>query len=320
MGKPIIFLFPGQGCQYYQMGRELFNQPSTFRKWMLKCDIIVRDLLGFSLTAQLYDESRKISESFDDIRLSHPAIFSFEYALAQELMARGIEPNYVLGASLGEYTAATIAGIIDFEEALTATIGQAKIIDEKCAPGSMIAILDHYQLYETIAEISHHSELAAIHFDNHFVVSTARKHKKTIEDALRSRDIISQPLTVSYGFHSSNIDDAYSSLQDLFSKLTLKPAKINLISCENTRCTNQISFDHLWKVARNPIMFQKTIQLVENSGRYNYIDIGPSGTLANFVKYNLTNKSTSRIFAAVTPFNALNSFDRLQQQFGVYLS
>ena len=47
-------------------------------------------------------------------------------------MARGIEPNYVLGASLGEYTAATIAGIIDFEDALTAAIGQAKIIEEKC--------------------------------------------------------------------------------------------------------------------------------------------------------------------------------------------
>src|SRR5688572_9620134 len=115
MTKPIVFMFSGQGSHYYQMGRELFEQQPIFRHWMQLADSIYQELTGLSIIHELYENGHKKSEPFVRTLLTHPAIFSIEYALGQIILEQGIIPDYVLGTSLGEFAAAVFAGVMTFE-------------------------------------------------------------------------------------------------------------------------------------------------------------------------------------------------------------
>ncbi|BCB83183.1 hypothetical protein Psuf_004960 [Phytohabitans suffuscus] len=107
-----VFLFAGQGTQYHQMGRWMYENHGTFRRTLDGLDAVVREYRGGSILDQVYSPDRRPEEAFDRFRDTHPAIFMIEYALARALMAEGIKPNAVLGASLGEIAAAAVAGLV----------------------------------------------------------------------------------------------------------------------------------------------------------------------------------------------------------------
>src|SRR5262249_54925545 len=112
-------MFSGQGAQYYGMGRELLEHP-VFARQLHEQDAVVRELLGRSVVQHLYDQTRTRSERFDDTLLTHPANFKVQYALAEVLRHEGVRPTAVLGASLGELVAVTVAEVIDRDTALAA--------------------------------------------------------------------------------------------------------------------------------------------------------------------------------------------------------
>src|SRR5687767_4157459 len=103
MSKPIVFLFAGQGSQYFHMGRELFERRPDFRAHMEELDAVARAVTGTSVLAALYDPQRAKSDPFAYTPLTHPAIFMVEFALTQLLQNSGWRPDCVLGASLGSF-------------------------------------------------------------------------------------------------------------------------------------------------------------------------------------------------------------------------
>src|SRR5260370_1040196 len=117
-------MFSGQGSQYFQMGRELFEKNDTFRDWMVRLDDMARRLSGRSVIGILYSDLHGKGDPFDRTLLTHPAIFMVEYSLAQSLIHAGVCPDIVLGVSLGSFAAATVAGFIGVEDALTAVMRQ----------------------------------------------------------------------------------------------------------------------------------------------------------------------------------------------------
>ena len=123
--KPVIFMFPGQGSHYYHMGRELFEKQPYFRAWMLKGDRLVQERLGCSVLEHLYGLENKKTTPFTRTLLTYPAVFLVQYSLAQTLLEQGLEPDYVLGVSMGSFAALAVAGVLSYEEALLAAIEQA---------------------------------------------------------------------------------------------------------------------------------------------------------------------------------------------------
>src|SRR5438034_10484919 len=108
--KPIVWMFPGQGAQYYQMGKTLYNKNNTFRFWMDKLDAIAANYVGQSIVEMLYDDKHSKSQPFDQTLYTHPALFMVQYSLAQTLLAENFTPpDFLFGASLGEFVAATFA-------------------------------------------------------------------------------------------------------------------------------------------------------------------------------------------------------------------
>src|SRR5438309_2432939 len=133
-------MFSGQGSQYFQMGRELFQTNDTFRNCMVRLDTIAKELIGDSVVGTLYSDASRKGDSFDRTLLTHPAIFMVEYALAQAWIHAGVLPDMVLGASIGSFAAATVAGFIEVKDSLASVVRQAIALEE-CERGGMIAVL-----------------------------------------------------------------------------------------------------------------------------------------------------------------------------------
>ena len=295
-------MFAGQGSQYYQMGRKLFEHHPVYTKWLRTLDETIRTITGASVIEELYADSRGAAAVFDDIRVTHPAIFMVEYALCKVLTESGITPDYVLGASLGEYTSAAVSGVFEFEVMLGALDKQVEILKASCPNGGMIAIVDDQGLFRETPLLYENSELAARNYPSHFNVSTRTDALKEIENFLKGKEIAHQTLPVPYGFHSSLIDPAASRFMDFIRQEKQNFPQIPLISCAETEMIQSFKSQHWWDVARKPVDFQKTIQKLERKHSAVYVDVGPSGTLANFVKYNLAKDSESEIFHILSPF------------------
>ncbi|HXA17110.1 MAG TPA: acyltransferase domain-containing protein [Thermoanaerobaculia bacterium] len=297
----VVFMFSGQGSQYFQMGRELFEKNDTFRRWMVWLDEMAHRSSGQSVIDTLYSGDHRKSEPFDRTLSTHPAIFMVEYSLAQTLMERGVRPDMVLGASLGSFAAAAVAGFIDIEDALSAVIRQATALEEWCKPGGMIAILADPALF---AEefLRCRSELAAVNFSSHFVVTAKGSEIATIETELKGRTISYQRLPVSFAFHSQWIDEAKATFVSSMRSVGRKQNRLPLVCCDRTTMVAELSDDYLWNVVRRPIRFRETIARLERDGARRYVDVGPAGTLATFLKYGLAVTSTSTVQAILTPY------------------
>jgi len=296
-----VFMFSGQGSQYFHMGRALYDGNDTFREWMIELDDIAQEASGRSVIETLYSDARGRGDSFDRTLLTHPAIFMVEYSLAQSLMRAGVWPDIVLGVSLGSFAAAAVAGFIGVEDALTAVMRQATALEEFCEPGGMIAVLADPALF---AEdfLSGRGELAAVNFSSHFVVSARRAELETIEAALRKRNIGYQRLPVSVPFHSQWIDSAKAPFASFMRSIRRRQGRLPLACCDQTAILTELSDDYFWNVVRRPIRFRETTARLEQQGARRYIDLGPSGTLATFLKYGMPAATKSTAHAVLTPY------------------
>lgn len=302
MPKPVIFMFSGQGSHYYHMGKSLYENHAGFRKYVTAFDAVAADIFGRSIAAALYDPSKRMSDFFDDIMVTSPAIIMVEYAAARILMDNGIVPDLIIGASLGEITGMLVAGVMPLESLLKKVRDQLALFASVCEKGRMIAILATRDVYEKSPLLIENSEVAAFNFDSHLVITCRETLVASLQDDLRSRNIAFQVLAVPQGFHSSLLDPAEKIYKTAAVDTVYQDPGIPLISCATTEPVKTIDAAHAWRIFRYPIQFQQTIQKLEKTGHFCYIDAGPSGTLATFTKYNLTPDSGSDVFPIMTPF------------------
>lgn len=294
-----VFMFSGQGSHYFQMGRELYEHNEVFRHEMTRLDRLAQQLSGERVLDVIY--SRGKADTFDCTRQTHPAIFMVQYSLAQCLLQAGVVPDATLGASLGSFAAAAVAGFVSAEDALGAAIRQAAAFEACCEPGGMIAVLADRHL-RTDSFFREHSELAAINFDSHFVVSAPEYNIAAIERTLNQRSISSQRLAVSFAFHSRWIDAARAPFESFAASIARHPGRLPLACCRQATLLTEIPDDFFWSSVRQPIRFQETIAALEARGAHRYIDVGPAGTLATFAKYCLPPGSRSTTHPILTPF------------------
>jgi acyl transferase domain-containing protein len=291
-------MFSGQGSQHYGMARQLFEEHPGFRASFLEMDDLVRQLTGASVCETLYSSGHTPSTPFVQLRMTHPAIFMVEYALARCLIAEYGTPDLVLGASLGSFAAATVAGCIEPERALTAIVKQAELFERRCEPGHMVAILDSPRV---IAEggLEAHCELAASNFANHFAVAVPAHSLSRLTSYLRSRASVYQTLDVLYAFHSKWIDAAADEYRMYLKHVPTRAARIPIVCCASARSLTHLPPTWFWDIARQPIRFGDAIRLLEQGQGHVYIDAGPSGTLATLTKYALPAGSSSKMHSVL---------------------
>ena len=301
MRKSIVFMFSGQGSQYYQMGRELFDSNQIFKEWMLKQDDIAKRLIGESVINHIYGSKK--SQLFNQTLFSHPAIFMVEFAMAKVLIQSDITPTYVLGTSLGEFSSAAVAGIIEYEEALEAIIKQAMYLEMFCQEGKMLAIISNSDIYYEEEFLHKQSELVAVNYQSHFVIAGESKNIEKIEKFLSEKKIVYQELPVSFAFHSKLIIQAEESYKDYLKNLVVNNPKVSFCSSVEGKILQKVDSEYFWKIVREPIKFREAIKQLSCIDNNIFLDLGTSNTLSGFTKYILSGTSNSEIYPIMTPFN-----------------
>ncbi|WP_435853620.1 ACP S-malonyltransferase [Streptomyces sparsogenes] len=295
-------MFSGQGSQYHGMGQDLYRAEPVFRETLDRLDTVAEAELGASVLGRMYDPRRGPSEPFDDLAFTHPAIVMVQLALADTLAGYGIEPDLLLGASLGEFTACVLAGVVDRDTCLRLLIRQARAA-RGAPPGGMLAVLGDERLHRDIPLLRDHTEVAARNYPGHLVLSGAADALTAAEELLRARDVACHRVPVPYAFHSALMDAGEPAFRAGLAETELRPPRIPIVSCAAMGAVDRVTPDHLWRATRAPIEFAATLTALERGGPYRYIDLGPSGTLHNFVRAGLPAHSRSRSHALLSPLS-----------------
>ncbi|MCW3466420.1 ACP S-malonyltransferase [Chitinophaga nivalis] len=306
MSHKTVFMYAGQGSQYYQMGRALYEKEAVFRRHMDQLDQYHQQLTGTALCNIIYDESKKSTQPFAVTRFTHPAIFMVEYALTQTLLQRGIVPDIVVGASMGEFASAVQANILSPEAALEMVVQQARLITDTCEEGEMIAILDTPDLFPELQRVQPGISLVTINNDHHFVIAADKGSSITVRQYLGKRDITFQQLAVTHGFHAAAIAPAAAGFRSAVKNVTLRqPAGTFVSSVTGTVCKGPLPADYFWQAVSTPILFNEALThiLAGNSDdTFHLIDAGPSGTLANIAKRHPAIQSNTTVSAIINVF------------------
>lgn len=303
-GQGPVFMYSGQGSQYYQMGRELFERNEVFRDVMERLDRRVQDRIGQSVVREIYRDDKPRGEPLWPLQISHPAIFMLEYALTEALAAEGMAPGMVLGASMGEWCACVVAGVISLDDALEGLLEQVIESPLYAEPGGMLAVVEDVAMYDVEPMLHARTELAAVNFSKHFVVSGSNAALDDVERWLEKRGVPFQRLPVPFPFHSSLVDAAEAEYK-AFLRRTLKMASpaLPVLSCLRGEVVQSIEPEYFWDVARQPIRFEEAVRSLGEDGKGRvFVDLGPGGTLATFVKWIFGRKSGVRALATTSAF------------------
>jgi bacillaene synthase trans-acting acyltransferase len=317
MRPPIVFMFSGQGSQYYGMARELYRRHPPFRSYMDECDEIFTPLIKASLSEVLYQED-KAHAPFDRILHTNPALFCVEYSLARSLIHMGIRPDYLLGYSLGELTASAVSGALSLAEAVQLAVDFAMLLEDGCRAAEMLAIIESVGIMTIWPELFSKCRLTGRNFENNFVVSGLPEDIGRLEAVLNQRGIVARKLPVKYGFHTELMDPIEPGFRQLVDRMSFSRADLPIISAAKAEQLSEVDGNHLWEAFRLPVDFQRTIRWMLEMGDYRFVDAGPSGTLSTFVKYLLPPQSRSMHFETINPFGRnLISIEKLRAGFGI---
>jgi acyl transferase domain-containing protein len=312
MPKPIVFMFSGQGSQYYHMGKELYQRHAGFKRWMDHCDEIAAPLIDASLIEVIFYAADK-RQDFDRLLYSNPALLCFEYSLAQVLLDMDVKPDLLLGYSLGDITSSVLAGNMVLEEGIRFVVEMAKLFEAKSPPAKMLAILEPRTLMAQYPELFQNVWLTGHNFPKNFVVTGLPADIATLQQALAENKVIMQELPVRYGFHTPLLDPLADKVKQLAGGINFGAIDIPIISAVDGERKNAVDAEELWRITRQPVHFEQTLLAMLQSGDYTFVDVGPSGTLAAFVKYTMMPGSGSLALQTINRFgNDLESMKRFE--------
>ena len=322
MRLPVVFMFSGQSSQYHQMGRELYDRHPRFRMWMQYCDEIAAPLIGGSLCDMLYRDGNK-GMPFDRLLHTNPALISFEYSLARVMMEAGATPDYLLGYSLGELSAAIVGEALTVEQGIGFVVEYAKLIESESPPATMLAVIDAPDIETRYAERLAGCWVTARNFDRHLVVTGPVEAIKRLRDTLTRDGVLHQVLAVNYGFHTEMQQPLEARFMALARTLDFDALRIPVVSClDGAVYDGKTDIDgwqqRFWNTFRHPVAFDATVRGLLDRGDLHFLDVGPSGTLATFVKYLLPAGSASLSNDVINPFGRdLQTYSSALQRIGV---
>ncbi|MFZ6027916.1 MAG: type I polyketide synthase [Chloroflexota bacterium] len=285
------FLFPGQGAQYPQMAKGLYQSEPVFQKWIDRGLERVRSLTGFDLRPVLFPSAANgeiAAQRLSQTEWAQPALFIVEYALARLWQSWGVQPQAMLGHSLGEYVAACLAGVFSWEDALKLVAVRGHLM-QSAQPGAMLAV--SLPLAEAEALVNEEIALAALNGPTSCVLAGPQESIAQVAQQLAGRGVTCRRLHTSHAFHSGMMHTLRQPFEEQVKQVTLKPPQRPYLSnLTGTWITAAEATDpqywsrHLCQTVR----FADNVQtLLQADHAWALLEVGPGHTLASLVRPQL---------------------------------
>jgi acyl transferase domain-containing protein len=310
--RQVVFMFPGGGAQYVNMGLDLYQTEPVFRDHLDTCSELLRPLLGYDLRKSLYPNSACVEQVTEQIRqtsLGLPALFSIEYALAKLWMSWGVHPQAMIGHSLGEYTAACLSGVFSLEGALALVVLRARLF-EQLPEGAMLSV----SLPEDEARmlIDERLSIAAVNGPSHCVVSGAKAAIDEMANLLAEREVEFRRLWIDVAAHSHLVEPILDEFTRFIAKQDLRVPTIPYISNVTGRWINDteaIDPEYWARHLRQTVRFADGIQeLIQEPGRI-LLEVGPGQTLSTLTRLQPCGANSQPVFASMRhPYDSQSDF------------
>ncbi len=229
-GRRVVFLFPGQGAQYVDMGRGLYASEPAFRDAADACLELLDDQTDFDLRSLLYPRRGAMpdAEQLQRTSAAQPALFVVEYALAQLWRSWGIEPEAMIGHSLGELVAACVSGALALADALRLVALRGRLMQHMPA-GAMLSVpLPAVELEALLPDSG--LELAAINAPSLCAVSGPEPAVEAFARRLAATGVECRRLHTSHAFHSASMDGAVAPFVEAVQEVTRATPRIPYLS------------------------------------------------------------------------------------------
>ena len=279
-----VFVYSGQGTQWWAMGRELLASEPVFRAVIERCDALFAKMGDWSLIEELTREEE--TSRLHVTAISQPAIFAIQAALTELWASWGIRPAATVGHSVGEVAAAWAGGILTLEDAARIIFHRGRCMESAPARGRMLAAaVTGDEARQLIAPYADSVSLGAINSPALVTLSGEPEPLAAIAADLAGRGIFYRFLEVQYAFHSAQMDPVKDDLLAALGHIPLHPARIPVISTVTASEAGRRDYgtDYWWQNVRRSVLFGPAVQHLIETGFSTFLEIGAHPALASAV-------------------------------------
>ena len=313
--RSVAFQFSGQGTQFVGMGKELYTAESVYREVVDACAIGARDVLGIDLRDVLFADAddENAVERLQQTGFAQPALFVTELALATLWQSWGVEPAAMLGHSLGEYVAATLANVFTRDQALRLVCLRGRMMQALPA-GAMLSVA----LGEAEASryVSNEISLAAVNSLRACVLAGTLAAIDEVAAKLEREGVATRRLRTSHAFHSAMMQPMMADFEAEVAKVPMQAPTMRFVSSVTGQwiTAEEATSAAYWaQQCRKPVRFQAALACLMDAGIDLLLEVGPGKTLTTLAQQQTNAKAVASFSqaretaAAATPQDALAS-------------
>lgn len=277
-----VFVFSGQGPQWWAMGRELFAGEPIFRQKIEECDRLIREWGDWSLIEELQRD--EVSSRMQDTAIAQPAIFALQMALVALWKSWGIRPAAVVGHSVGEAAAACTAGVLTLRDAMHTIFQRGRCMSLATDHGRMLAVgLSRAEAEMLLEGHGEEVSIGSVNSPRSVVLSGRRESLEQLAESIAARGIFCRFLTVNYAFHSSQMDPIREELLRSLGRFATHGASVPVFSTVSGMEIVGDAFGpgYWWYNVRQPVRFAAAMEALLVRGHRVFLEIAPHPVLAS---------------------------------------
>ena len=318
----VVFVFPGQGSQYLNMGRDLYKKELVFRAAVDECAEILHKFLALDIREVMYPvtaceaEQAAAAARLQNTRYTQPALFVTEYALAQLWQSWGVQPTALCGHSIGEFVAACLAGIFTLPDVLQLVAARGRLISELPA-GQMLSVRAEAQQIAYLLPPS--LDIAAVNSRKSVVVSGPEEAITEFAELLIGENIPSRLVATSHAFHSSMMEPAAAEFKRLLTTVpTTVPQRPIISTVTGTWLTDAQATDPAYWATqlRAPVQFAAALDTIFAEASPLLLEVGPGNITTTLAQQHAAGRPHTALPGLPPPKNGHPDYHALLHSLG----